>query len=133
MTTPEATPVPVTAPRLLAALRRHWPRENGWLVFTEVTTGQGERRADAICINVFPSRHGQRVVGVEVKANRGDWFAELARPEKSAGFRDQVQEWWLVAGQDVIRYEEVPDECGLLVLKEDGDLGLVRNAQSYPR
>lgn len=52
---------------------------------------------------------------VEAKTSRADWLRELAQPEKSRPFRQQVDYAWLLAPADVPRYDEMPERWGLLV------------------
>jgi SET domain len=51
----------------------------------------------------------------EVKVSRADFLADVAKPEKRAGYAAVAESICYVAPVGMIAPEEVPDECGLLV------------------
>lgn len=100
-----------------AALRRRFDSKE-WVLFTEVRNGDETRvrHADAVAFNLWPAR-GLEVHGVEVKASRGDWLAELKQPEKSSYFVGRCDRWWVAAHDaKVVLPGELPKGWGLLVL-----------------
>ncbi len=93
-----------------------------WAIFREVpaTTGGGSRSADAIAMNLWPSR-GLKIVGFELKRDRRDWLRELKDPEKAEALASLCDEWWLVTSQGVVKDEsEVPGPWGWLCTTKNG-------------
>jgi hypothetical protein len=93
-----------------------------WATFLEVHNGTGStqrRSADAIAMNLFPSR-GLRLHGFEFKVSRGDWLRELKDPTKSDPIQRYCDHWWIVALPDIVRPDELPPTWGLYVLKGSG-------------
>lgn len=86
-----------------------------WALFFEVPNAIGisYRRADAIAVSLDVHTRG-RVLGFEFKANRNDWLRELKQPEKAACFAEKCNEFYIVAPQDVVYKEEVPEPYGWL-------------------
>ncbi|RDU99172.1 hypothetical protein [Trinickia dinghuensis] len=85
-----------------------------WAMFFEVAdaTGARQRRwADAIAINLFPSR-GLEIHGFEIKVSRSDWLRELKNPEKSAPVQQYCDRWWIVAPAATIAPGELPPTWG---------------------
>jgi len=93
-----------------------------WATFFEVHNGTGamqRRSADAIAMNLFPSR-GLKLHGFEFKASRGDWLRELKDPHKSESIQRYCDHWWIVTLPDIVREDELPPTWGLYVLKGSG-------------
>lgn len=89
-----------------------------WALFFEVSQGTGSyggRYADAVAMNLFPSR-GLRVEGVEIKASRGDWLRELRDPTKSAPVQRYCDHWWIATTPGIVVDGELPPTWGLLEL-----------------
>lgn len=89
-----------------------------WACFFEVASGTGAqagRSADALAMNMFPSR-GLRVHGVEVKASRSDWLRELKNPAKAEAIQRYCDHWWIAAPAGLVKPEELPPTWGLLEL-----------------
>lgn len=79
------------------------------------STGYAGRIADAIAINLWPSR-GLEVHGFEVKVSRGDWLHELKHPEKAEPIARYCDRWWIAVGDKSIIHEgELPPTWGLLI------------------
>lgn len=90
-----------------------------WALFFEVaqsTGGAAGRTADAVAMNMFPSR-GLAVHGVEVKASRADWLRELKDPSKSEPVQRFCDHWWIAANAGIVNREELPPTWGLLELQ----------------
>jgi hypothetical protein len=111
-----------TADDLIARLSaRHRPPE--WAFFQQVpssTGGAGSRTADAVAMNLWPSR-GLEVHGFEVKISRNDWLRELKAPAKAdeiAGYCDRF--WLVVADATIVHPGELPATWGLLGPRGDG-------------
>jgi len=93
-----------------------------YATFFEVAnkTGGASRYADAIAMNLFPSR-GLELHGFEIKVSRSDWLNELKNPEKAEEIAKFCERWWIVCTENVVVREELPPTWGLLVFK-DGKL-----------
>jgi hypothetical protein len=110
-------------PDIKAALRARFCAPE-WALFFEVAdaTGAHQRRwADAVAINLFPSR-GLEIHGFELKASRSDWVRELKNPEKSAPVQRYCDRWWIVAPAGVIAEGELPPTWGHFEAKPGGTL-----------
>lgn len=90
-----------------------------WALFEEVgdATGiQRSRRADAVAMNLWPSR-GMEIHGFEIKVSRADWVAERDNPAKAEATARRCDRWWIVAGNDsIVRTGELPPTWGLIVV-----------------
>lgn len=103
-----------------------------WSIFFEVASGTGatgRRRADAVAMNMYPSR-GLEVHGFEIKASRADWLRELKNPQKAELVFQYCDRWWLVAGKGVVQEGELPSTWGLLELGTEK--GSLRQAAPAP-
>lgn len=93
-----------------------------WLLFFELPNGTGMRGqgryVDALAMNSYPSKQHWRVA-YEIKVARGDFLAELNRPEKRAWAMEISHEFWFACAPGVARPEEIPDGCGLLEVRGD--------------
>jgi len=56
----------------------------------------------------------------EVKVSRADFLADIARPEKRAGYAQLAEVFYYAAPVGLIVSKEVPDDCGLLVEVSEG-------------
>ena len=100
----------------IAALLRAKYCAPEWAFFEEVSraTGGGHRRADAIAMNLWPSR-GLTIEGFEIKVSRGDWVRELKSPAKAEQIARFCDHWWLVVSDsDIISAGELPETWGLI-------------------
>lgn len=106
------------------------PRE--WAVFEELRIGGGTRKEDAQRfdlwgVNYFPSK-GNKTRCIEVKASRSDFFKEIQKPiKRKAGLR-LSHEFYFATPPGLVRVEEVPPECGLLEVLEDGTVNTIIKA-----
>ena len=85
--------------------------------FTQVfrSTGYAGRIADAVAINLWPSR-GLEVHGFEVKISRSDWLRELKHPEKAEPIARYCDRWWIAVGdKSIVQEGELPPTWGLLI------------------
>lgn len=80
-----------------------------------VGTAKQERYADAMALNMWPSR-GMEIIGFEIKSLRSDWLSELSKPEKSDAIQQYCDRWYIAAGhEDIVRPGELPPTWGLMV------------------
>lgn len=118
-----------TAQEIVGLLRARYSLPE-WALVTEVANGTGgraTRRADAVGMNLWPSR-GMEVHGFEIKVRREDWLAELKNPQKADEIARYCDYWWLVVGhRDVCGGGECPTTWGMLHVSADGkSLGVAR-------
>lgn len=86
-----------------------------WALFFEVTAGTGamaSRRADAIAMNLWPSR-GLAINGFEIKVSRSDWLRELKSPAKAEELAQHCDFWWIVSPKGIVSKHELPEAWGL--------------------
>ena len=105
-----------------ALRQRYGPPE--WALFFEVadaTGGRATRRADAIAMNLWPSR-GLAFHGFEIKVARYDWLRELKNPAKAEAVARYCDFWWLVAPAGVVKDYELPEAWGLLEVNGQGSI-----------
>lgn len=108
---------PITTADLNAALRLRYCQPE-WALMFEVaeSTGSARRYADAVAMNMFPSR-GLGVHGFEVKCSRADWLRELKNPKKAEAISQYCDYWWLVTAPGIVKDGELPDTWGLMELQ----------------
>lgn len=105
-----------SAPALVDLLRVKYSLPE-WILFRELRDAAGfagKRQADAVAMNLFPSR-GCRVLGFEIKVSRSDWLRELKDPSKAEAFAPMLDEFYIVANDDVVERGELPATWGLLI------------------
>lgn len=103
-----------------------------WALFFEVADATGARHnrwADAVAINLFPSR-GLEIHGFEVKVSRSDWLRELKNPEKSVPVQQYCDRWWIIAPAGIIAAGELPPTWGYFEAQAGGKL---RQTVAAPR
>jgi hypothetical protein len=107
-----------TAAHLREALQVRYAMPE-WATFYEVACGTGSnggRYADAVAMNMFPSR-GLAVHGFEIKISRSDFLHELKQPEKSHAVQKYCDFWWLVTPKEIVKPGELPMTWGHLELR----------------
>jgi hypothetical protein len=112
-----------------AALRERYGKPE-WAIFFEVANGTGARQqryADAVAMNLFPSR-GLEIHCFEIKKSRNDWKKELKNPAKAETVFRYCDRWWIVAAENVVRDGELPPTWGLILAKD----GRLRQAKAAP-
>ncbi len=93
-----------------------------WRVWFEVSQSTGSmsgRRADAVVMNIWPSKAYQLHV-FEVKVSRADFKQEMADLTKSDAIGRYADFFWLAAPAGLVAVEEVPEAWGLMVLTKGG-------------
>jgi len=113
--------------RIKKLLANRHPMGNGeWVTMFELRNGTGftqvqTRYMDCFAIHTYPSK-GHIRHGYEIKVSRADWLAELAQPEKRRWAMEISNQFWFVAPTGIIKKDEVPEGCGLLLVTETGML-----------
>ncbi len=98
--------------------------ENKFATFFELRsrTGAGAAGAiDAFVMNVWPSSSFARYA-FEIKISRNDFMHELDHPEKREWSMAISNEFWFVTTAGVCTAEEVPENCGLMVVSKNGKM-----------
>ena len=94
-----------------------------WAVIAEVsdaTGGRASRRADALAMNLWPSR-GLEVRGFEIKVSRGDLKRELVDPSKADAVGAFCHTCALATPPGLVRAEDTVPACwGLFEVDEKG-------------
>lgn len=95
------------------------------------------------CPDVFSIRNTSAASHVdpvvhEVKVSRADLLGDLRQPTKRHAYLELGGQCWYVLGRDargraIGDADDVPRECGVLVLGEDGALAVQRNAARRER
>jgi hypothetical protein len=67
----------------------------------------------------------------EVKVNRSDFLADVARPEKRNCYAQIAEVVYYAAPAGIIRPDEVPPECGLVVEIETGKFEIVKRPKKH--
>jgi len=87
-----------------------------WSVFAEVsdaTGGRASRRADALALNLWPSR-GLEIRGFEIKVSRSDLKRELDDPSKADAIGVYCHTWSLAVPKNLVRPSDpVPPAWGI--------------------
>ena len=111
--------------RIHQALLSRYPVREFVNVFECPSSNAGGRRCDLISFGVWKST-GNKVIGHEIKVDRGDWLRELQQPDKADAFATYVDAWYLVAPPGVVRLEELRPAWGLLELSRSDSLRVRR-------
>jgi hypothetical protein len=68
----------------------------------------------------------------EIKVRRSDLLADLRQQAKRAAYRDLGECWYVLGtdarGRTIAEPEEIPPECGVLLVHGDGKLSVARAA-----
>ncbi|MGB0969419.1 MAG: hypothetical protein ACPGVG_00450 [Mycobacterium sp.] len=124
----EASGPTISADQIRRGLERRY--QDGWCVLHEVANHLGylpsaeavlagnaqesKRYLDTVAVGLY-RRTNYQVLGHEIKVSRADWLAELRNPRKAKAFEDLVSGFFVVAPQDVVRDDELPQGWGSLV------------------
>ncbi len=98
----------------------HKPPE--WACFRDVenaTGHKGDRRADAVAMNLYPSR-GLELRGFEIKVSRADLRRELDDPDKAEAVGRFCHTWWLVVPDGLTDKDAIPAAWGIMEFSEKG-------------
>lgn len=111
----------VKASDINAAIKAKYSDEQ-WRVWFEVsqsTGAQSGRRADAVVMNIWPSKAYQLHV-FEVKVSRADFKNEMADLTKWKAVGRFSDFFWLACPVGLVDVAEVPEEWGLMELTKGG-------------
>src|SRR5512146_733222 len=125
----------LTSSDLIARLAARY-RPHEWAFFEQVpsaTGGRAGRTADAIAMNLWPSR-GLEIHGFEVKVSRNDWLRELKAPQKAEEIATYCDRWWLVVAEaKIVQPGELPPTWGLLGPRGDGLVAVIEAPKLTPK
>lgn len=108
--------VKLTSADVKQQLAETYSEANGYACVFEVASGTGSnggRFADAVVLNLWPSR-GMELVGYEIKVSRQDWLNELKQPDKAWPVMRYCDRWFLLATPGVAKVDELPVNWGLI-------------------
>jgi hypothetical protein len=112
----------MTADEVVRALRSRHPDLGGeWLTYAECF------RIDFFAMHAWPSRKHVRV-GYEIKVSRGDFLSEIRKPGKRMNAVDLCNEFYFATPAKLVHADEIPDDCGLVIVMESGRTKVVKRA-----
>jgi hypothetical protein len=128
---PSTAPEPPKSPPSLRELLEHKYSLPHFILLWELRDATGfdsSGAADAVAVSLYATR-GRAIHGIEIKASRSDWLAEVKRPDKAERIGRFCDYFFLAADNDsVAKLEEIPPEWGFIV-RRGAKLKIVRAAQ----
>lgn len=126
---------PMLKVRQRVAEVRHPEGEGEWLTLAEFNRIDlfAFRRwldfpdADLKARSGIPGRFYRRVA-YEIKVSRSDWRSEMRKPQKRAGAMALTHQFFFAVPDGLVRRDEVPVDCGLVTVAEDGAVKTVKHA-----
>lgn len=88
---------------------------------------------DALALQVWAGRTPRwRRVAYEIKVSRADFRREIRRPQKRRRALELSDQFYFAAPAGLIQRSELPEECGLVEVGDDGVARVVRRAPVRP-
>jgi hypothetical protein len=115
------TKKPLSTHLIIDVIRAEYNSDNGWMVFTEISSAKATRRADVIAINAWRTRK-QEIVVFEIKRSKSNFMAEIKDPLKRAEFMKICERFYFVAPMGILEKKDIPEDCGLYEVTEDGTM-----------
>ncbi len=119
------------AKQIISALEQlHDPHEWGFFEELRIGTGYGkdsEQRLDAWAIHYFPSKRNVTRC-YEIKVSKSDFLNEIRQPLKRRPGLRLANEFYFVAPKGMLAIEDIPVECGLMEVDENGIIETTINA-----
>lgn len=130
---------------IVNALRKKHNTNHGneWAFFDELRVGTGykyfdyekgeyepfnpEQRIDAWAINLYRSNNFKRLA-YEIKVSRSDFLNEIKNPDKRRQALELSNQFYFVTPKGLLSKEEIPEECGLIEVSDDGETKTVKKA-----
>jgi len=103
-------------------LLREKHQQPEWELLFELRNGTGGRfhsALDAFALNTYPSKKYLRI-SYEIKSSRNDFMNEIKNPLKRDFGMSISNEFYFLCTEDFIKPDEVPENCGLMVLEANG-------------
>ncbi len=120
-----------------ALAKRHGINGREWAFFPELRAGTGyksyrkkdnpQQRFDAWAINLYPSMK-HLTIAYEIKVSRSDFLHELKHPNKRVQAMEHSNEFYFVVPKGLVTVAEVPEDCGLIEVNEQGITRVVKKA-----
>jgi hypothetical protein len=85
------------------------------------------QRIDAYALNCHKSKQFRRIA-YEIKVNHADFIREKIDPDKRRPAQKVSDYFYFAAPRGIIAPEEVPDDCGLVVVYENGRSRILKRA-----
>lgn len=117
--------IKMNAQDIVAHLRRAH-RPDHYFCWDEVRIGGGfskdsAQRFDFLAIDYRPSKRNAVKV-IEIKVSRSDFMVEINKPKKRRAALRLSNLFYFCVPKGLLKIEEIPVECGLLEVQEDGSL-----------
>lgn len=125
-------PETLTVQVMIDALKDRWHTALGWVWFLEFSPGRTMRRLDGLAVNRFWSKQRYERMAFEIKRSRGDFLAELKNPRKRQDGGATADRFWFVTPAGLVEASEVPGDCGLVWVDEEGRATIKRKAPRRP-
>jgi hypothetical protein len=123
----------LTSAEIIKVLKYHYSDSRQFAVFEELRIGTGgreynrklgryepnnpEQRIDLWVINCYKSKNFEKTA-FEVKVSRSDFLAEIKNPHKRRQALELTNHFYFAAPRGLIKPDEIPEECGLVEIKE---------------
>ncbi len=126
----------ITAETIKALIARRYDSfQNGgqFCTFFELRseTGGGAAGAiDAFVMNVWTSKNYERLA-FEIKVSRNDLMHELNNPDKRQWAFDISNEFWFVCAPGICTVDEIPENCGLMMVSKNGKKLMTKKRAQY--
>lgn len=100
-----------------------------WAALPElVIPGIGTGGIDLFLQRGWRGRPGQVRHAIEIKISRSDFRKEIQKPSKRAGAVAVCHQFWFATPAGLVTVEEVPEECGLYEVRDDGRVVVAKKA-----
>lgn len=86
-------------------------------------------RPDLYKIKISDHFEGLDPIAYEIKHSRSDFFKDIKNPEKRKSYFKYSTRLYYVCEKDLIKKEEVPDECGLIYLTDDEKMVVIKESK----
>lgn len=120
----------------LAQRLAEWLREQGRITWENIelhieleSGGRQAIRPDVFSLVTTLNPEKINPVVHEVKVSRADFLADIAKPEKRAGYAKIAEVVYYVAPVGIIHLSELPKECGLIIEYELGKFKIAAKAK----
>lgn len=117
------------ASQVIAGLRSKHPKQ-AWLFVEEFANSYGfnwTRHYDVFCIALWEKLGHERRV-YEVKVSRSDFQSEIKKPQKRQSALANSNTFYFATPYGMVDKDEIPEECGLIWVREDGSTHTVKKA-----